>query len=435
MQIKNLIISFIAILTFAISLFGAFKLAEPPSEEFLRNERLGSAPISLEIDGLIKEIKNTDDNTGENFIIKTDSKDYYSWGGNIRAYFSITNVSGKDQSIKIVFSASEKVDVEEIQRFNKNDVKKDTTVVTATTTYKDRVVETIWDSLFKSFPIFDVSISRKDMGSTKLKAMATDSLLSGETRFYRAKIRPDKEIQGDEWFIEVFGSNKDYGHLDPNNWVAEEDFEYTPNGLAGSNGGTGWGGAWVESGGVGHIVTDQYYSGASALKTNDASTAMYATRQLASSITDGTIYIAMRKSVNNVDNWVTFDLRDNASNIRGRIKLDDNGKIILLYDANSWLDIDDYVANQWYVIAIEFDTTIGSFGEYRARVHDGNSWGSWTASVSMRTSTSGAIYYVTMNANNNSPAISTWWDTITPTDPTPAPAVAEEPGQVINWGF
>ncbi|MCK5511100.1 hypothetical protein KAI65_06215, partial [Candidatus Parcubacteria bacterium] len=62
----------------------------------------------------------TDDNEGETLIIQSDKKEYNGFSS-VDVYFSITNISKKDQDMDVVvWVGSEKVKVKNINRLNEN---------------------------------------------------------------------------------------------------------------------------------------------------------------------------------------------------------------------------------------------------------------------------------------------------------------------------
>ena len=65
---------------------------------------LGNA---MTLDG--RQVTYTDENDGEDLIIKTDQSDYFNLGGNIVVYYSITNNSDQNQNIATVFCSNTKL--------------------------------------------------------------------------------------------------------------------------------------------------------------------------------------------------------------------------------------------------------------------------------------------------------------------------------------
>ncbi len=193
----------------------------------------------LSIGDIIKSIAYTDDNTGENFIIKTDNKDYYSFGGDVLVDFSITNVSVIDQNANIVFSLGKNQFISKVQKFIGNTEIVSYTKATATTTSEKIITKTpIWEDIsFSNFKVSDSSLTRKDSKGRTIDKTFQDNFKSGETKYYQAIMRIPHGITEHEWFIEVFGINN-YGHLDPNAWTYEQKFNDLNDG--GINGQDSW---------------------------------------------------------------------------------------------------------------------------------------------------------------------------------------------------
>ena len=106
----------------------------------------------------------TDDNTNENLIIQSDKKYYYGRDSST-VYFSITNISLKEQEPKLRF-------------------------------------------------LFDNEENRGVRSVTQLNNKESLVLANGQSNFYSAEIYYPKDAQG-EFFIEAKASNGGYGYLDP----------------------------------------------------------------------------------------------------------------------------------------------------------------------------------------------------------------------------
>ena len=266
--------------------------------------KVNDIPDFLNVDGREISIQYTDNNSGENLIIKTDSENYYGWGGSIIFYFSVTNVSAQDQNAQIMFSNND-IDVLAIQKFVRNDE-----VVIATTTENKpaKIVTTVWEDI----SIEDVKspigiVTRKDMKSSITENQFITSINSGETQFFKGRLKIPNTVNGEEWFIEAIGSKDDYGHLDPTGWTDEIDFESPTYDLGALNGQDSW-----TSGYSGHQV--QATSGTSVLEGSQsvatagtASGMAFAGRALTAS-DDGIVYIQMHHTIVAVGNssWVSY---------------------------------------------------------------------------------------------------------------------------------
>ncbi len=129
--------------------------------EDLRLGAIDAIPAFLSIDGVDKSIEFTDENIGEDFIIKTDSYNYYGFGGNSLVYFTITNVSKTNQNGDVAFSFSDKKYISSIRKFVRNEEVTETKLIPATATSTEqeistKVTKTIWEYL----PIFKIDIPK-----------------------------------------------------------------------------------------------------------------------------------------------------------------------------------------------------------------------------------------------------------------------------------
>ncbi len=160
----------------------------------------------------------TDDNEGETLIIQSDKKEYNGFSS-VDVYFSITNISKKDQDMDVVvWVGSEKVKVEEMEKVLKTqDTRNKDTNKLQITNYS------------KSNSNIKIQ-NRKDTGKSSNGYSVNDNIKSGETNYYKATIKYPPMSKG-EFFIEAFGKKNSkfkiqnskftYGHLDPwysSNW-------------------------------------------------------------------------------------------------------------------------------------------------------------------------------------------------------------------------
>ena len=217
------------------------------TETEFRIATISKIPVSAQFGTKIKSFTWEDENVGENIIIKTDAKDYRGFGGT-RVFFQATNASKINQNVNLAFSLGEnpKWEVRSIQRFDGNETvfitkTRRETIPTpqgyATTTgnpipsqleidveYQATTTRDIWTDLSVSSLIDTKGLKRKDLKGKQTKQQATDLILSGQTKYYRADVRYPQGTNNEEFFIEAFGDNG-YGHLDPANWNYVVDFE------------------------------------------------------------------------------------------------------------------------------------------------------------------------------------------------------------------
>ena len=216
----------------------------------------------------------TDNNEGETLIIQSDKKEYNGFSS-VDVYFSITNISEKDQDMDVVvWVGSEKVKVKNINKLNEN--QKTTSkemVLSASTGVSAGIVNpnnSITDEKNLSSPntLKDVeapgiepgrsgltiptsqpaaptsdllynnsklasNLDRKSVNGFEIGYFVNDNIESGNTNYYKATIKYPPMSKG-EFFIEAFGEaeplrfalanrrgSASYGHLDPwysSNW-------------------------------------------------------------------------------------------------------------------------------------------------------------------------------------------------------------------------
>jgi len=185
----------------------------------------GDVP-SLSVDGKMVKLAYTDDNSGEELIIRTDQERYFNPFGSISVVYSITNNSDKDQWVKTVFSFNDqngnKKYVKEIEEYDGTTIEEvvipahyvsSTKEFVATTTIQKE--KTLWKKhALSDFNASEVTVKRKDIKKTKGFKKNTFFLKSGETRFFRASINYTDFNDKEEFFIEAFGSKGAYGHLE-----------------------------------------------------------------------------------------------------------------------------------------------------------------------------------------------------------------------------
>ena len=201
-----------------------------------------------------------------------------------------------------------------------------------------------------------------------------DTLNAGETKRYRVNIQVPCDIPpGDEWFIEAIGSES-YGHLDPNNWIAEDLFnDYTVGDLNGQgSSGSGWDSGWS---GVTQfdVTTNTPYEGTKCVQITGNNSNLWAIERDLTSVTDGTFYISARTSSVSDTDFVFVRLFENGSPLI-QIRLKDNE--IQYFDGNlsSWVSLSSISANTWYRIGVSFDCSTDT---YDVNVNDGT----WTTGI------------------------------------------------------
>ena len=338
----------------------------------LGEQRLGAiASIQdiVEIGEIEKTIDFTDKNEGENFIIKTDNKDYYSLGGGIMSYFSITNISTTDQDAYVVFSLGKEQTVNNIERFNGNQEVITYTKATATTT-SEKIITKIdtWNNIsFDSYDVSKTELTRKDTLNREINKVFKDNFRIGETKYYMASIQVPNGITENEWFIEVFGS--DYGHLDPNNWTYEQKFnDLNTADLNGQD-------SWTADGQIDVVETGTPYEGTKHVYySSDAGS--YSMNRTITAVTYGTYYVSIKPN-DDTQYIYHFGINNNLDNdIYCLVGLTKNK--IQCYNGNTstFEEVGTYSANTWFRMGIAFEYTAGGYESlsqrhYKVSMNDG----------------------------------------------------------------
>ncbi len=214
------------------------------------------------------EFPYTDDNTGENLIIRTDRETYGGWDESI-VYAMVENKSGKGQAINLqVFFSDESKSVAEISRlkldvpyevdvpdFKTVDYDCSITEVSSTTektitekktcqrdeqigSHKETRYRDEWqEQTLEDFSIHENNIliasqeiTEKDKKGFVAEKKIQTPVLADEITYYRIKIKFPSQTK-DEFFIEAIGSDGAYGHLDPwynASWLYKKEISINP---------------------------------------------------------------------------------------------------------------------------------------------------------------------------------------------------------------
>ena len=215
----------------------------------------------LDFNGQITELLHTDNNDNENMPIYTD-KELYRGAGEIEMYMGIKNKSGKNQANALHFFFSQDTRfIRELYRLEENATfQKDVPIYedyscdwfNGTTSQmveetcqrvkgyeskevtEDRWVEIAlsdfndsgYDALIK-----DLEVSPKDKKGYKAKKVAPIFLTDDEIIYLKAVIQfPILKLRKqEEFFIEIVGGDKGYGHLDPHITadLIDENYDYS----------------------------------------------------------------------------------------------------------------------------------------------------------------------------------------------------------------
>lgn len=353
-----------------------------------------------------KNLTFTDDNIGEDFIITTDKKDYYTLGENFSVYFSITNTHNTVDDIEIVFSLGKKQTVTSLNKYlSTNYIDREQDFVAPIIPYTNN--QLAYDDYLtltkKSTSDLKNSIERKDTKDKDINSIFYDVIGPNETNYYRLDLRIDKKIKaGDEWFIEVFGNNT-YGHLDPNNWIYEQDFETLTNGDLNSQD------SWTADTNFDVEENVNSYSGDKDLKLVVSSTDFINATRSVSSISQGTFYISTKFEETSGTTNADIELYDtNGVNL---LRVFYNGTDWQWLNSTGWGTLQSSpTLDTWYRIGIEWDNT-NQANKYRVNINDGT-WSSWENTTGSR-SFSG-IDTILLSGRNETGVGAVYFDLINP---------------------
>lgn len=149
-------------------------------------------------------------------------------------------------------------------------------------------------------------------------------------------------------------------------WIAKETFDsYSDGDLNTLNGGSGWSGAWSKTSGTINVQGTTTYQGGKALKANASAAALY-DRALTTSVSAGTMYIAMMSSDTSS---LFYVILLESSTGRMYIKFDNDGNI-KIFDNGVYTTLQAYSANTWYNIAFDWDDAAQN-NKYRVSINNG----------------------------------------------------------------
>lgn len=199
----------------------------------------------------------TDDNTGEDLIIATDSATYSSWNS---AYvsFAIKNISATDQTMKIQFlydggaSASEVEELVQdvpyqvtINDKGSKDYKCDS-VVKNTCTVENDVIGTHQETRYKDVYVPIAKGMVEDLKGLDEKVIdskfvakeqVSNFIASGQTKYYRAKLIFSPKSSG-AFLINAYGDAGSFGTLDPwysSSWLYRKSITIDETKVTGSS--------------------------------------------------------------------------------------------------------------------------------------------------------------------------------------------------------
>ena len=180
----------------------------------------------IQIGQKVIDIHFTDENVGEELIIKSDEENFSGFLGGIAgitAYVSVTNASAQNQNVSLAFSfEDDRFLVEDIKRFLRNeDVVLPGHTIPATATSSEIVMldTTIEVPIWVNLPFSNFQAKthvRKDIKQHITDKEVFIQIKSGETIRLKVIIRIPPgiyESNKSQFFIEAFGDKGSYGHI------------------------------------------------------------------------------------------------------------------------------------------------------------------------------------------------------------------------------
>lgn len=310
---------------------------------------------SVKINGIEKSIEYTDDNTGEDLIIKSDNSDYGVFAGTFNSYYTVTNLA-EGQNIKTVFSfnkdftyktyesdGTEFIQILDVPRYYSTSTGK-----WIEDTYK-QIEQTKWIEMGLS-DFTDEPVNTKSINNYSRIKNNTFYLGKNETKKFKAAIKytPDGR---EEFFIEAFGDKGAIGHLDP--WAYEQNFDGLNSAtLIGQD-------SWTKIAALGDEPevqsTVKFGNSGKSVKLDGHSTS----KRVISTIDSGTFYFTMRADTKNSGDGGFLQLRDASDGYITLIKFDDvAGTLkILAYVGSGNIEIASGLSlTTQYVIKVKFNT-------------------------------------------------------------------------------
>ena len=336
---------------------------------------LGAEKITQKIGGTIITFDSTDENANETLIINASSHSYSSLG-NFSVLFSVTNNSGIDQNVQLSIP---KVDSPErklisLKRFVGNNTTVIPEKVWTSATSSTKVITpaststtAVWDTLpLNSYSSFSVS-GEKDTKGLSAKEQGQTLIHANETVFFKAELSfGNLNVKGEEFFIEAFGDQGGYGHLDPTFTTYEDFNSYSDGNLAGQGcwGNENTGGAFTVQG----VVTQEGTKAATNVGTSGHIDCTFTSQ------TATILYGYIRKTVAAVG--VKYIEYGQGATIKVYIKFDSDGNV-KYFDGGlaSYVSLGACADATWCQVGVEIDTT-NQANKFRANL-DGGTFSGW----------------------------------------------------------
>lgn len=368
---------------------------------------------AMDINGKSVSVNYTDDNTNEDLIIHSDSKNYFGIGY-VGVIVSVYN-TGKSQNVKFAVSTPSKEgwDIVKVESYSGEEdviIAGTPEIITATGTIPavpDKTIKkTTWNNVgTKAFQ--NPNINRKLTKEKTDKESNPFFVAKGETKFFKITI---KYSSFEEFFIEAFGDQGGYGNLDP--WTVEDLFNSDTKSTGDLNGQDGWSGSVCYD-----IQGSVFYEGDQAVK----GTSCNANMELSiTAVSSGTLYVALRKDTQNRDGSFFLETNTGANNW---MYITFNGSnLVVSNGAGEDTLISGFTTSQFYLFEIEIVGT----SSYKIRYHNGTSWSTQTSAKTAINTGSVDSIRLSMGSGNPPATGDMYWDTITPTNPKPDAVRGEE---------
>ncbi len=198
---------------------------------FLYLQDTAAAIESFWVDGRKITLTHSDNNVGENLIIKSD-RDSYSGIGEEEVYFSVENQSGSAQTVSLNFlfgkQQREAISIERIlfeKREKFNSTQNCTGNGSSTNCTTSRSSAGFEYHAVAMFPLgkqsytknryAEAAVTTKTPQEYTARMAFDDTILADEIAVYKALIEFPQRMAREEFFIEAVGSAGGYGFLDP----------------------------------------------------------------------------------------------------------------------------------------------------------------------------------------------------------------------------
>ena len=366
-----------------------------------KQDKINAIQDLVYLDGQEMAISYMGETIGVDFIIKSNSKSYDGVNRGIPVYFSITNVSGEAQNIRIAVSLNgEKLEWGSVKKFIENkEVMKDiwvehytsTKTATGTNILSENVLvstttlKTIWKDMSSVPKLPVIDYSRKALFGLNHEKEVNDFLTDKETAYYRTDIFKTGKVN-EEFIIEVFGDQGGYGYLDP---LIDNFDSYNDGNLNGQGG-------WTAQAATNVQGTVFYGASGKALgKTGDLTAGSNYVSITSEADGNQIVYLQYNATANGNVGVILYE----NTTILARIYIDASAAKALLWGAAFTQIAGSLSTGTWYKLEIQWRS---SDWYVQGRMDDGT-WTGWLAPVNtittgvnkigVWTNNTGAVYW------------------------------------------